>query len=443
MKHYLRNPFVIFSPFLFVFIVLVCRMHTEVLSADGLRYYQFAENLIKGYYSPPGELNLWNGPGYPVVLMPFVAFDLPKILIVLMNAVLQYLSIILVFKTLLLFVKRRTALIASLFWALYYPSYQEMGLILAETLTLFLTSAIMYCYATGFSRRPRVARYYAYGGLLLGYLILTKVIFWYVLLLLTLAVAVMLLISRRRPSGKGREWKMVCMSMVLAYLVIAPYLWYTYTLTGRPFYLANSGGMSLYWMSTPYEGEYGDWNSETFEANCLPEWELPCNAEYFRRNHETNIRYVQQFTGIEKDDAYKRLAMQHIKKHPVKYLRNCVANMGRLWFNFPFSYFFQRDKVLLRFPPNAILLTGFLLALPFYFYRLRSYKPAVHFVFVFTCLYLGFSMLVSAYQRQFYVIVPLVVFWETCILTSTFAFRTSVGKAETPEAGSDNMIIRG
>ena len=43
---------------------------------------------------------------------------------------------------------------------------------------------------------------------------------------------------------------------------LRPYLFYTYHLTGKHFYWANSGGLGLYWMASPDPNDFGSWFSE-------------------------------------------------------------------------------------------------------------------------------------------------------------------------------------
>src|SRR5689334_5704504 len=88
-----KNPYLIFSPFLIFFIGYVIYFMTDGVSGDQPRYLMYADNLIHGFYSPP-ELDLRNGPGYPIVLIPFVALNLPYLAMTILNAVLHYLSIV-------------------------------------------------------------------------------------------------------------------------------------------------------------------------------------------------------------------------------------------------------------------------------------------------------------------------------------------------------------
>src|SRR5690349_1086566 len=42
---------------------------------DEWRYLYYADNLLHGFYSPHDRVFLWNGPGYPLLLAPFVGID--------------------------------------------------------------------------------------------------------------------------------------------------------------------------------------------------------------------------------------------------------------------------------------------------------------------------------------------------------------------------------
>lgn len=90
-----RNPFLLFSPFLLYYVYYILKHKWPVLYGDEPRYIGFAVNLLHGFYSPPAPgINLWNGPGYPIVLMPCAALHLPVIFYLLLNALFYYFSII-------------------------------------------------------------------------------------------------------------------------------------------------------------------------------------------------------------------------------------------------------------------------------------------------------------------------------------------------------------
>ena len=173
-----KSPFLVYLPFLFLYLLLVLKLHGDQMVGDEGRYYGFAQNLLNGFYSPPPpDINLWNGPGYPIFLMPFVALGLPLICITLCNAFFQYLSIIFLFKAILLQTgSRKIAYVFSMFWACYYIAFQELGGIITEPLTSFLTAWLIYLLSKGFKQDTEKGfnKYLFSAGLVLGYLVLTK-----------------------------------------------------------------------------------------------------------------------------------------------------------------------------------------------------------------------------------------------------------------------------
>jgi len=391
----LKSPCLFFLPFLLFLLLFVFLFHTDALEGDEGRYLMFADNLLHGFYSPPApDINLWNGPGYPIILMPFVGLRLPLIFLTLLNAVFYYLSIIFLFKACLLIVSFRMALAVGLFWAFFFNAYQKIARVTSETLTLCLVALLVFCLLQAFIKNSQ--KYVFLSGVLAGFIALTKIIFGYVLMaMLLLSLLLWLLKRKNRELGRG------VLVLLVAMAVSAPYLVYTYHLTGRVFYWGNSGGLSLYWMSTPYQGEFGD-----YRYGKLPEW------------HQKDLAPLAGLKGVERDDALKKIAMDKIKAHPFKFAQNWFANMGRLFFNFPYSPASDsyanvgnplRSLVLLPF--NAIV---FLLMLYSFFITLGNWKNMeffIRFLFCFVFFYLGASSIVSAYSRQFYVVVPALLLW--------------------------------
>ncbi len=408
----MQYPFIAYLPFLVVYLLLIFMGHSDQMHGDEGRYVMFATNLLDGFYSPKDNFNLWNGPGYPIFLMPFLALGLPLIGITLANGFLYYFSVILLFKTVQKITNTTFAAIIGFCWAAYFVAYQELPAILSEPLTIFIIAAIIYLLTK--LKEEKSYKYTILLGIAIGYLVLTKIIFGYVLLALWALFLILQIITSIRSYRQGMPClyegtPQLLISLSIALLCIAPYLLYTYSLTGKVFYLGNSGGMSLYWMSTPHPGEFGDWNNKDFDANCFSALQ-PCNASQFAKNHKENFDYIYQFEGVERDEKFKEVAIKNIKTYPTKYIKNCIANQGRLWFGFPYSYLYQRDSTLIRILPNMLLLSIFLLTLVLWVFNLKHIPIEIHFLLLFLLLYLFLSTLVSAFPRNLYVIVPVILF---------------------------------
>ena len=408
-----KNPYLIFLPFLLLYIAIILFLPTDGKFGDETYYLKFAHNIINGFYSPSApDVDLMYGPGYPIIIAPFIALNLPLIYITLLNAALYYFSIILLFKSLLLVVNFRIAVITSLFWALYYHSFEQLHLIYTETITSFLISLIIYCTIKAFSpdNTRNTNKLIVIAGFALGYVALTKVIFGYVLICMLIGSGIIYL--KNRNSVNYRKGLFI---LLIAIATTLPYLIYTYHLTGRILYWGTSGGTNLYWMSSPYPRENGDWyNFDKLESNYINNYEyssMPGRFDSIRVNHLKDREDLYKFKGVEQDDLYRKIAIQNIKSHPLKFLQNCISNIGRFFFNYPKSYVLQRPINLIRLPLNGtlILILSFC-SIPTVISWYRIVYPIRFMIFI-ALLYMGGSILGSTEPRMFSVIVPILLIW--------------------------------
>ncbi len=412
-----RSPLLIFLPFLLVDMFIVFKFRSFSLAADGPRYITFAQHLLNGYYSPPPPaIDLWNGPGYPIVLIPFVWLKLPVIYITLLNALFHYASMVLLYKTIFRLSSTRFAILFGLLWAFYLVAYEQLPYVATEPFVMFLFTFISYSLVLFIQEENRFAGVLC--GVSMGWLALVKVIFGYVIIVLILIYIFQLIVKTRR-----RFYLHIFLISLLALFVNLPYLIYTHQLTGKLFYWGNSGGMSLYWMSTPYANEFGDWQPP--DLNYL--LKAPADAHPFKGNDSNNVKYqafqelvdnhqldYNEFnnkTGVARDEAYKRKAIENIKRNPGKFIRNCISNFGRLIFNVPYTWKFQDPTMLVRIVFNSVLFTFILITSFITLLRWKKIMPVIKFLIIFLLIYLVASLIVSAYSRMFYVIVPVIFIW--------------------------------
>jgi 4-amino-4-deoxy-L-arabinose transferase-like glycosyltransferase len=263
-------------PLLLLYILYILLASKDLASENALtfnvaepRYAMFANNLSHGYYSPRDDIEpeypevrlfqvsvlnrediyLWSGPGYPIVLLPFVLLRMPWLLARLLNAFFLFGAVLYFYRTLRFYMSERPSLYFSFLLGVYPPFFARLHLLLTETLTVFLICGFMFHFCKLSQNKKGSWTHLLMAGFFLGYLALTKILFGYVIIT-SLTVSLLLYAWKRTDRFKRAVW--VC---CFALLTCLPYLFYTYSLTGKVFYWANSGGMSLYWMSTPYEGE--------------------------------------------------------------------------------------------------------------------------------------------------------------------------------------------
>lgn len=413
-KEIFRNPWQAFAPFLLLYVLIVLAFQDWALDGDAGRYITYARNLLAGHYSPREEVYIWNGPGYPLLLCPFVATGSPVLVMILLNALFRYLSVVFLYKAIARYSSWVVAFSFSLFWALHYTTYKFLPNINTESLAMLLASLLAYFTGRAFEEGQgrKANRHLILAGLVLGFLVLAKAAFGYVLLFLILVTAIWYLASRK----KEKAGKMAIL-LLAAFILNLPYLGYTYHLTGRPFYWANSGGMSLYWMSTPYENEYGDWQSYLFSEGFKGR-----NTEAIRNNHEADYAEIFRLKGVERDDLFRKKAIENIRKHPKKYLVNCVANINRLLFGFPNSYQYENLKFL-RMLPNIFILSLIAYSLVVTLLNLRHIPAEILFLVLLVFVYLGLSTLVSAYPRMFLVVVPVLLLWIAYVAGRTISLK--------------------
>ena len=366
---------------------------------DEGRYVWFAENLLQGYYSPPEELNLWNGPGYPLVLAPFAAYNLSWTLARLANALFLFLAVIYFYRALCLYTDERRALAAAYLLGLYPSLMREVYLLITESLTFLLICALAYYYCLSCQLRRRRGWALAAAALVLAYLCLTKVFFGYVLLASLVVSLIAFLVTG------AQLLRRTTLLLLLALAFCAPYLYYTYTLTGQPFYWGNAGGLSLYWMSSPYEGDLGDWHT----VGAV--YREPALAE----NHAATFDALAGLDPLARDRALKAQALENIRRHPAKFARNWLANLGRLLFNYPYSYTPQKLSTYYYLLPNAFLVVAMTVCLYAGWLGRRLIPGEIHALLALAVLAFGGSSLLSAYERQFRVLAPLLGLWMVVV----------------------------
>jgi len=413
-KLFTRNPWFIFSPFLLYYGYLIVNNKWPRLYGDEIRYVDFAKNLLHGYYSPfPAHINLWNGPGYPIILMPFVALHIPDIYTTLMNALYEYLAIVFLYKALGLVTNNKTALISAFLLAIYPNALSMLPILYTEAFTTFLVSLLVYFVTLYYVKGNN--KYMIIAGLVFGFLTLTKIIFGYVIIICLLACLVSLLFKKNRA-----HYLKSLTILLIAFSVTVPYLAYTYHITGKVLYWGNSGGMSLYWMSTPYEHEYGDWKVPNLSNNQYPTlFKSAEGVAILKKNHSAELKAIIRNDEVKQDELFKQKAISNIKMHPLKFAGNYCYNFSRMLFNFPYSYSYQDGAILGNILIGSLTLWASLVCMVLTGLNWRKIVFPVKFVLLIAGVYLLLSGALSAYPRQLNIIIPVLLFWVGYLVANT------------------------
>jgi len=389
-------------PFLLLYLTICILFAPQGYVDDEDRYIYFANNLLNGFFSPPYPMfNLWNGPGYPILIAPFLFLKLPLLVIRILNGFLLYFSLTVTYKTFNIYSTKKNAFLFTILIGLYFPIFEQLRLVMTETLAWFLISILCFLFVKNFQQEKISWKLLFLCAFTIAFLAMTKVIFGYVILLMLFASIFMVLLPAFRSSAKKSF-----LIFLISFVFCLPWLLYTYSLTNKLFYWTNSGSMSLYTMSTPYENELGDWaNIEQLQLN---------------PNHKSFMDSISKFNSLQKDDAYKSAAIKNIIEHPEKYFSNWIANVGRLFFSYPYSKTEQTLKTYWTMIPNMFILIFIVISVFFSLMHYEKVPKALLVLLFFMLVYLFGSSLISAYRRMFYITMP---FW---ILLISYVFNNII-----------------
>ncbi len=392
-------------PFLFLYLIIIIFFsRIGIGDGDEDRYLWFANNLINGFYSPPApNFDVWNGPGYPFLIAPFMFLKFSLLALRILNGLLLYFSLIISYKTFSIFSSKRSAFVFTVLLGLYFPIFEMLLLIVPECLTWFLISLIGYLLIKTYQQKNTSWKHIILTSLSIALLAMTKVIFGYVIALMILASILIFFIPSLRSSAKKSVF-----IFLFSLIFCLPWLTYTYSLTNKLFYWTNSGNMSLYTMSTPHENELGDW----FDSDYLQQ----------NPNHKVFMDSILSLNPLQRDQAYKEAAIVNIKSNPKKYFSNWMANVGRLLFSYPHSKE-QTIQTYYTLIPNMFVVVFIFIALVISIVYYKKLPEALIILFLFIIIYLAGSTIVSAYRRMFYVTMPFWFFFISYVYNNLISIK--------------------
>ena len=394
VKWYLKlNIYCKLIPFLILYLSICILFSTEKLVGDEVRYIWFARNLVNGFYSPPfPDINLWNGPGYPAFLAALIFLKIPLQVLPISNGILLYFSLVICYNTIHNSSSKKNAFLFTVLLGSYFPIFQSLPICLSESLTWFLVSLVCFLFLKNYETNHITWKLILITAAAIAFLAMTKVIFGQVIIGMIFVSSLLLLLPHFRASAKK-----AILIFLTSLIFCLPWLFYTYSLTAKPFYWTNSGGMSLYTMSTPYANEHGDWqNIDQLSSN---------------PNHAVLMDSVLKLDQIQRDDAFKIEAVKNIKNHPAKYISNLICNIGRLLF-FPSSNAPQTLLSYHAFIPNMFIVVIIFVSMAISLVQYRRLPQPIILIFLFILIYLMGCTLVSTYRRMFYITMP---FWALFI----------------------------
>lgn len=371
---------------LYVLVALVGPEFVE--EGDEPTYLFYAEQLLDGRYAdhdaPEDARYLAFGPGLPLAMAPFVAAGASMELIRLLGALFLFGAVLVFYRLCLLFAPPRVALVAALALGLYPPYLVLTARLVTEPLALLafvagLLFAVRYV-------RGGAGWQLALAGLALGYMTMARVAYGYVLAAMLAITAAWWLVRRRDDL---RRWVAVFAASLACCL---PWLAYTLSVTGEPFYWGSSGAQSLYWIASPSPGNHGDWRALTDPM-------APADRQF--------LVGLQAFDPLVRYNRTRDEALGNIRDHPVNYVEHVALNIERMVIDVPHSYGDGHGvRALLYAIPNLALIVA--LALALFTKRSRS-QPELGVLAWLAGVIFAVHALLSAEPRMLSLVVPLAI----------------------------------
>ncbi len=364
---------------------------------DESRYFAYAQNIVLGSYVPADNPDFVNGPGYPAVLVPFVAWHIPVLWARLLNSLFVALAAVLLYRIVRRMASRGWAIVAAAWVALHIDVLVNAREAVTEAPALLLIVAVAGSLCSALRTSGRRGWWACVGcGVLLAALAMTRVIFGHVIATMVLGSLIMLPFWRR---GRQSLVKTLCVSVV-AFALCLPYLAYTKETTGKNYCWSTNSGELLFWLTRTHPGHNGCWYSYTV-AMTDPVL-APLYRAYFSR--------VTQLPALEREHDFSEEAVKGLKTAPRSRLAyNWMCNVSRLLFAFPTAL----TEEGLTFVAAAVFNVPFVLMVGLAGVLALKHRnripPEVLILFAIALIYTGGSTLATARSRYFVVITPM--FW--------------------------------
>ena len=361
-----------------------------------------SHRILQGRYALVGTMDsskfLWHGPGLPALLAPLVALGVPLNALRLTSPLLMFAAVLMFYRLLRLRLSSRSALIGAYALGLYLPAYYVLGTVGKDPLALLLAIAAL----DGTARYLTYARarHAVVAGLAFAALAMTRLEYGLIITVALAAGTAWWLLARLGHRGLdrrrlARRWILIC---AIGLLGCAPWLTYTYVLTGHVFYWGNSGGISVYWMSSPSLSQLGEWHaSHSVFAD-------PALAGYRPFFH-----YLATLKPVAADLELRHVALVQALAHPAKYALNLLANLSRMFIGYPFSFSLSAALIAGLIVVNGTLLAA-LTAASRLLIRLRGSLPPETVPFVlFGSLGFVVHLFPSAEPRMLVPLIPVAI----------------------------------
>jgi len=416
-----------FLPLLAIYVILILVFSPDELVGDEGRYVHYATNITNGFYADASDPSIRNGPGYPLVISIPILLKMPFIFLRLLNVFFLAIALLLFYKLLTMYIKNsRIAVIGICYLLGLYPALARGATgILSESLSILLVCGFLFFFVKLNTNQSKQKKNLFLSGLFLGCLALTKVIFGYVILCGILGSLFYFIFK------KSKKAKLSLFMFAFSFLFCIPYLAYTQHVTGKKFFWGTQGGEILYWRSTPFENEFGDWISADIILGKRESKYL--DTKQLVANHGEFIKSLESYSAVQKDSLYKEKAIQNIKNHPIKYLQNTVASGFRLFYHYPYTHLPFKPSSYLYLLPNTFLIVFMSMASILVFIKRKEIPFEIYVLGIFSLIFMGGLTMLDGRVRHLVPAIPILIFLIAYTFNNFLSIKMNNAKSTNPE----------
>lgn len=411
-------------PIFLLFVVDIFLLGKNIPLSDGIRYWQTASDILTGFQNTSVLESplLLNGPLYPIILAFLKGIGFSVKACIFINSIFLYLGFTYFYKSAQVLLTQKKALIITYILVFLDPFlFYWTAKLYSEPLAILWVCLLIYFLTKYFNNSSKKSLFWA--AFVFCLLSLTRVIFAYVLLFLI-------------PFGiisywyfKKNYFKAFTKLGGYGILLMVPYLIFTYSITNKVFFLSGNGGLLLYWTSSPYKSDLGEWHTlqidhDHFAARYKNFSGL--DSIYLRKVNDIIIDEInsnhREFSKslsltknlVEYDEALKTKALENIKNYPRSFLTNWILNSGRLLVGIPHAIYhkppFSPIFTLLNTVKSSFLLCFFLFAV--FLFLKNFYVFNIHLIWqlLLIIIYLGGQSILAVQSQRFLLpIYPLII----------------------------------
>ena len=413
-----RNlDWVITLPVLILLLIVFSFLGKNIPLSDGVRYWESAGDILNRF-SHKDILDsplLTNGPIYPLILSLFRLLGFGVKACILLNAIFLYLASVYFFKLLKNYLNFKKSLIFTYLLLLVDPFLFYWGAKLySESLAILLVC--LFLYKSNLFIIKKSLWHFFWAALFLGLLALTRVIFGYVIPVLFILYLILYLLNRPK-----KIYLDLAKLNLTALIVTIPYLIFTFNITNKPFFWSDNGGMLLYWISSPFKTDLGEWHVFGFDnlKNHLASRYTQFSGldslhlrnvndlilDKIKSDHSPFTKTLIGLDRIEFDSKLKEQALINVQKNPFNFLRNWLLNTGRLIIGYPHALYFKPPYSpvfsLINILKSSLVFFSLIASLILYVLNKSFWKPWISLVIFFLIVYLGGQSLLAVQSQRF------------------------------------------